>query len=1165
MPMVPIKRLLVANRSEIAIRVFRAASEMGIQTLAVYAAQDKLSLHRIKADEAYLIGRCKGPLEAYLSVDEMIRVAIERRADAIHPGYGLLSESPEFAEACNKARIRFIGPSVDSMRALGNKVAARKLAVACGVPVIPASGPLPDDPSRVKAIAGEIGYPLMIKASWGGGGRGMRPIAAEDELLDAVQSARREAKSAFGKDELYFEKLLMRARHVEVQILGDQHGNLVHLFDRDCSIQRRNQKIVERAPAPYVDDESRRVLCAAALRMGRAVGYVGAGTVEFLQDVDTGCFYFIEVNPRIQVEHTVTEAVTGIDIVKAQIRIAEGGRLGNRAETGVPEQAAIAVSGHAIQCRITTENPERDFRPDSGRITGHRAAMGLGIRIDSGTAYPGAVVTPHYDSLLEKITAWGPTTDDAADRMTRALSEHRIRGVATNLPFLESVIRHPRFRRANYTTRFIEESIGELDIRRGRDRGEKLLTWIAEVTINGHPETANRPRPSAQVRSPDIPEFPKEPATGTRQLLDQLGPEGLSVWMNAQSRVLITDTTMRDAHQSLLATRMRGYDIAAIAPAYASGMPQLFSLECWGGATFDTAMRFLAEDPWERLAEIRRQVPNILTQMLLRGANGVGYANYPDNVVRHFVYQCANAGIDVFRVFDCFNWVENMRVAIDAALQSGKLVEGAICYTGDILNRARPKYSLAYYLEIARELQSAGVHVLCVKDMAGVLKPAAADLLIKALKEEIGLPVHVHTHDTSGIAGATVLAAIAAGADAIDAAIDSMSGTTSQPCLGAIVEALSHGERQTGIDPEAIRRISAYWEEVRKHYAAFESEQRSGISDVYMHEIPGGQVTNLRSQAQALGLGDRWREITEAYRAANDLFGDIIKVTPTSKVVGDMALLMVSQGLSPRDVVDAARDVSFPASVVEMLRGDLGKPLGGWPAALQRKVLKGAEPISCRPGSLLKSADLETSRAQAKAGCGYELDDKALASYLMYPTVFSDFVKAGKRYGPVSKLPTSVFFYGMEPGEEITFDIAPGKTLVVALKAIGQVGRNGLIELFFELNGEPRTISVIDRTANNATVGRRKADHGDALNIAAPLLGHVSAINVCEGQRIVAGQTLLSIEAMKMQTEVRAARDGIVSKILVEGGDNVEAGDLLVELSSTQVSGELSTRVDWDD
>src|SRR5438552_705652 len=740
-----ISRLLAANRSEIAIRIFRAATEMGIRTFAVYAEEDKLSLHRFKADEAYLLGKGKGPLEAYLSIDEVIRVAKEHRVDAIHPGYGFLSESPEFADACADAEIIFIGPSSNTMRTLGNKVAARNLAISCGVRVMPASGPLPDDPHTILTAAKAVGYPVMIKASWGGGGRGMRPIEREDKLIDAVLSAKREAKSAFGKDEIYLEKLVRQARHVEVQILGDRHGNLVHLFERDCSIQRRNQKIIERAPAPYLDASMREALCASALKIGKATNYVGAGTVEFLMDADDGRFYFIEVNPRIQVEHTVTEVVTGLDIVKAQIRIAEGGHIGEAAETGIPPQSGIHLSGHDMRCRITTENPENNFIPDYGRITAYRGAMGFGIRIDGGTAYSGAVVTRFYDPMLEKVTAWAPTPGEAIDRMARALTEYRIRGVTTNLSFLHNVITHPKFRDNDYTTRFIDETPSLFDLRKRQDRATRLLTWVANVTVNGHPDTRGRPKPAPDARMPEAPRFDAEPAPGTRELLERLGPKGFAAWMKARTGVLVTDTTMRDAHQSLLATRVRTNDIAAIARSYATGLPQLLSLECWGGATFDVAMRFLSEDPWERLALIRARVPNILTQMLLRGANGVGYTSYPDNVVRYFVERAANAGMDIFRIFDCLNWVENMRVAIDAVVESGKLAEGVICYTGDILDPARAKYSLKYYVALAKELEAAGVHILGLKDMAGVLKPAAARVLIKALKDETNLPIHFHT------------------------------------------------------------------------------------------------------------------------------------------------------------------------------------------------------------------------------------------------------------------------------------------------------------------------------------------------------------------------------------------------------------------------------------
>lgn len=1145
-----IRRLLAANRSEIAIRVFRAAAELGIQTVAIYAEEDKLSLHRFKADEAYRVGKGKGPLEAYLSIDEVIRVAVEAKVDAIHPGYGFLSESPEFAEACAAAGIVFIGPTPQTMRTLGNKVAARNLAVSVGAPVMPATDPLPDDPAEVRRLAAEIGYPVMLKASWGGGGRGMRPIDGEERLLDAVMSAKREAKAAFGKDEVYLEKLVRRARHVEVQLLGDRHGNLVHLFERDCSIQRRHQKVVERAPAPYLDDAQRHALCEAALKIGRATSYVGAGTVEFLMDADTGAFYFIEVNPRIQVEHTVTEVVTGLDIVKAQIKIAEGGHIGALAETGIPPQADIRLNGHAMQCRITTENPENNFIPDYGRITAYRGAFGFGIRVDGGTAYSGAVVTRYYDPMLEKITAWAATPQEAIARMDRALREYRIRGVATNLAFLETLIEHPKFRANDYTTRFIDDTPELFQLGKRRDRATKLLTYIADVTVNGHPEVAGRARPRIDARAPEPPHFAHGAggAPGTKNLLDELGAKGFAQWMRAQARVLVTDTTMRDAHQSLLATRMRSHDIVAAAEAYAHGLPQLFSLECWGGATFDVAMRFLSEDPWERLAVLRERVPNLLLQMLLRGANGVGYTNYPDNVVRHFVHQAAAAGMDLFRIFDCLNWVENMRVAIDAVGETGKLAEGAICYTGDILDPDRAKYSLRYYVDLAKELERAGCHILGVKDMAGLLKPMAARVLIKALKEEIGLPIHFHTHDTSGTAAASVLAAVEAGVDAVDAAMDAMSGLTSQPCLGSIVEALRHTERDSGLDPEAIRQLSFYWEAVRAQYAAFESDLRAGASEVYLHEMPGGQFTNLKEQARSLGLETRWHGVARAYRAANDLFGDIVKVTPSSKVVGDMALVMVSQGLTSMDVLDPAREIAFPASVVEMMRGDLGQPPGGWPPAMQRKVLKGEAPITVRPGSLLPEADLTSVRAEAEKRCGRHLDEAELAAYLMYPKVFTDFAAAERKYGPVSVLPTPVFFYGMAVGDEITISLEKGKTLVVRLQAIGDTDEEGQVRVFFELNGQPRIARVPNRAAVAKLPARRKAEDGNDAHVAAPMPGSVSTISVRPGQPVKAGDVLLTIEAMKMETALHAPRDGTVKEVLVHAASPIDAKDLLVVL-----------------
>jgi pyruvate carboxylase len=1151
-----IRKILVANRSEIAIRVFRAANELGLKTVGVFSEEDKLALHRFKADEAYLIGRGPhlekplGPIEAYLSIPEILRIAARAEADAIHPGYGLLSESPEFADACAEAGITFIGPSPQTMRQLGNKVAARNLATHAGVPVMPATDPLPDDSKSWKRLAEEIGYPLMLKASWGGGGRGMRVIRDEAQLIRDITEAKREAKAAFGKDEVYLEKLVERARHIEVQVLGDTFGNRVHLFERDCTIQRRHQKVVERAPAPYLSHEEREELCNYALRIADAADYVCAGTVEFLQDASSGRFYFIEVNPRIQVEHTVTEEVTGIDIVKAQIRLIEGKRIGEP-DSGVPPQEELRLNGHALQCRITTEDPEQNFIPDYGRITAYRGATGFGIRLDGGTAYSGAVITRFYDPLLEKVTAWAPSPEEAIARMDRALREFRIRGVATNLAFLENVIGHEHFRDASYTTRFIDDTPALIASVRRRDRATKLLNYIADVTVNGHPETRGRTRPDPHAPKPVPPAFAGAISTGTKNRLDRDGAESFARWMREEKRTLVTDTTMRDAHQSLLATRMRTHDIVGAAPAYAVALPELFSLECWGGATFDVAMRFLTEDPWERLAGIRAQVPNILLQMLLRGANGVGYTNYPDNVVRFFVAQAADAGIDLFRVFDCLNWVDNMRVAMDAVLESGKLCEAAICYTGDIFDKRRSKYDLGYYVGLARELEKAGAHIIAVKDMAGVMKPAAARVLFAALRDAVEAPLHFHTHDTSGLAGATVLAAVAAGVDAVDAAMDSLSGLTSQPCLGSLVAALDQTDRATGLDLDAIRRISLYWEAVRFQYAAFESDLRSGASEVYLHEMPGGQFTNLKEQARSLGLESRWHEVARAYHDANLIFGDIVKVTPSSKVVGDMALMMVTQDLSAADVLDPAREIAFPDSVVQMMKGELGQPPGGWPEAIQTKVLKGGKPITVRPGSLLADADLEAGRAAAESKIGEAADDRALASYLMYPKVFSDFAAAQESYGPTEVLPTPTYFYGLPAGDEIAVELEAGKTLVIRCQAIGEVDEEGQVRVFFELNGQPRIAKVPDRAHGAGARARHpKAEPGNVAHVAAPMPGVISGVSVSAGQEISAGDVLLSIEAMKMETALHADRDGRIAEVLVKAGDQIDAKDLLVRFEA---------------
>ncbi|AJY45165.1 pyruvate carboxylase [Martelella endophytica] len=1147
----PISKILVANRSEIAIRVFRAANELDIKTVAIWAEEDKLALHRFKADESYQVGRGPhldrdmGPIESYLSIEEVIRVAKLSGADAIHPGYGLLSESPEFVDACEAAGITFIGPKAETMRRLGNKVAARNLAMEVGVPVVPATDPLPEDMAEVEKMAEAIGYPVMLKASWGGGGRGMRVIRAKEDLAREVTEAKREAKAAFGKDEVYLEKLVERARHVESQILGDTHGNVVHLFERDCSIQRRNQKVVERAPAPYLSEEQRQELAEYSLKIGRATNYIGAGTVEYLMDADTGKFYFIEVNPRIQVEHTVTEVVTGIDIVKAQIHILDGFAIGTE-ESGVPPQEEIRLRGHALQCRITTEDPEHNFIPDYGRITAYRGATGFGIRLDGGTAYSGAVITRYYDPLLEKVTAWAPSPQEAARRMDRALREFRIRGVATNLTFLEAIITHPKFMEYSYTTRFIDETPELFDQVRRADRATKLLTYLADVTVNGHPEVKGRPAPSDEIAAPVIPFIEGDPMPGTKQLLDEMGPEKFAKWMRHEKRVLMTDTTMRDGHQSLLATRMRTHDIVSIAGTYARALPELLSLECWGGATFDVSMRFLTEDPWERLAKVREAVPNLLLQMLLRGANGVGYTNYPDNVVKYFVRQAARGGIDLFRVFDCLNWVENMRVSMDAVLEEGKLCEATICYTGDIMNAKRPQYDLKYYTELAKELEAAGAHIIAVKDMAGLLKPAAAKMLFTALRDATELPIHFHTHDTSGIAAATVLSSIDAGVDAVDAAMDAFSGNTSQPCLGSIVEALKGHDRDPGLDTGYIRRISFYWEAVRHQYAAFESDLKGPASEVYLHEMPGGQFTNLKEQARSLGLETRWHQVAQAYADANQMFGDIVKVTPSSKVVGDMALMMVSQDLTVADVENPAKDMSFPDSVVSMLKGDLGQPPAGWPEGLQKKVLKGEKPYTVRPGSLLEEADLEALRKEAEEKLGREIDDFELASYLMYPKVFIDYAIANETYGPVSVLPTPAYFYGLDEGDELMADIERGKTLVIQNQAITSADEKGMVTVFFELNGAPRTIKVPDRAHGAGAGVNQKVDPTNLNQVGAPMPGVISTVAVSAGQQVSVGDVLVSIEAMKMETALHADRDGVIREVHVKAGDQIDAKDLLV-------------------
>lgn len=1155
-----INKLLIANRSEIAIRIMRAASELGIQTVAVYANADRQSLHRFKADEAYLIrseknGVTQGPVQSYLNGDEILSIAKQAGVDAIHPGYGFLSENPDFADQVIDNGFIWIGPKPDIMRQLGNKVQARELAIKAGLPVLPATDPLPDDMELVSSLATDIGYPLMLKASWGGGGRGMRVIRDEDDLHRFVAEGKKEAQAAFGNSEMYLEKFIERACHVEVQILGDLHGNIIHLFERDCSIQRRNQKVIERAPAQYLSNEAREELCAKAIQLAKCVDYHNAGTVEFLMNQVTGEFYFIEVNPRIQVEHTVTEVITGIDLVKSQILLAEGNKIGEEF-SGIPHQKDLIMNGHAIQCRITTEDPENEFVPDYGRISFYRDAAGFGVRQDSGSVYTGAVINPYYDSLLEKLTIWAPTPEESISRVLRALKEVRIRGVTTNIAFLVNLISHPAFSEVSYTTSFIDTTPELFIFPKPRDRASRLLNYIADVSINGNSMVAGREKPETRCLEIAPPDYKlgnnhqPETAMSAKYILDKNGPEAVSCWMLEQTKLLLTDTTMRDAHQSLLATRLRTYDMEQIAPYYHYNLQNLFSVECWGGATFDVSMRFLKECPWQRLAALRSAMPNTLLQMLLRGANAVGYTNYPDNVVRAFIDRAAINGIDIFRVFDSLNWVENMRVAMDAVLESGKILEATVCFTGDFLNPQEKQYTLEYYLTMATELKRHGAHIIGLKDMAGVLKPEAAEILISALKLEIGLPVHLHNHDTSGIGSATLLAAARVGVDAVDAAMDSFSGLTSQPNLGSIVEALRFTDRCPNISAKSIREVSGYWGQVREQYSAFDVDIKSGVSEVYLHAMPGGQYTNLKEQARSLNIADRWGEIAQTYAEVNKMFGDIVKVTPTSKVVGDMTLFMISSGLSTKDILSTETDISFPESVIQFFQGNLGQPPSGFPTELQKKVLNGVSSITVRPGSLLAPIDIDLQKQETEKKLHQKISEDEINSYLMYPEVFCEYASFKTKFGNVSKLPTSVFFYGLTSGETISVEIDRGKVLDITCLAISDADPNAIRNIYFELNGQLRIVQCEDFAVDHLKIDHKKADPLNNLHVGAPISGVVSSLDVVEGQAIKKGDLLLTIEAMKMETSVYAKTNGIIRKVHLEQGDEVENMSLIIELNS---------------
>ena len=1139
------KKVLVANRGEIATRIFRACTELGIRTVAIYSAEDEISLHRFKADEAYLVGEGKGPIAAYLDIEGIIEVAKRQKVDAIHPGYGFLAENHDFARRCEAEGIAFIGPSPEQIMMFGDKVTARSIAVKAGVPVIPGTAEPIVNEQEAELFAEQHGYPIIIKATAGGGGRGMRIVNNQEELQEAIERARSEAKSAFGNSAVYLERFLDKPKHIEVQILGDSQGNIVHLYERDCSVQRRHQKVIEVAPSLFVTAELRKEITGAALQIMKSVNYLNAGTVEFLLTPDQQ-FYFIEVNPRIQVEHTITELITGIDIVQAQIRIAEGFSL-HSPEVGIAEQSKIEMRGYAIQCRITTEDPENNFMPDTGRIVAYRSASGFGVRLDAGNGFSGAQINPHYDSLLVKVSTYATGFTQAAAKMVRTLQEFRIRGVKTNIFFLRNVIQHPEFLNGNYDTSFIDLHPELFVFPRRKDRATKLLSYIGHVSVNGYPGLAKRGNKPAfsnsRIPAVSLDQPYKE---GTKQILDRQGVEGLVAWIQQQKEILITDTTFRDAHQSLLATRVRTYDLSQIAEATGKLAPELFSLEMWGGATFDTSMRFLKESPWERLTFLREKIPNVLFQMLIRGANAVGYTNYPDNVIKAFIKESASAGIDLFRIFDSLNWLKGMQVSINAVRENNKIAEAAICYTGDILDPKRDKYTLKYYLELAKELESAGANIIGIKDMAGLLKPYAAFALIKALKEEIGLPIHLHTHDTSGNGLAMLLKAVEAGVDIVDAAISSMSGLTSQPSLNGLVTALEYQERAAKLNQTALQQLSDYWEDVRPYYAGFESGMKSSSTEVYQHEMPGGQYSNLEQQAKAVNLAERFGEVKEMYSKVNKMFGDLVKVTPSSKVVGDMALFMVQNNLTEQKILEQGENINFPDSVVQFFKGYLGQPYGGFPEPLGKVILKGDKALTVRPGELLPAVNFVEIEQELFEKLNRRITSHDLLSYTMYPKVFLDFEEEQQEYGSLQFLDTPTFFYGLRHGEKIAVEIEVGKTLIIKLLSISELQSDGTRTIYFELNGIPREVNVRDMSAKNTSQKRQKADKNDRKQIGASMPGKVLKIMVKAGDKLKKGEYLLVTEAMKMETTIQASYDATVKEVYIKEGDLIETNDLLI-------------------
>ena len=1140
-----IQKILVANRGEIAIRIFRACTELKIRTVGIYSAEDSGSFHRYKADEAYLVGKGKKPIDAYLDIEGIIAIAKDSGADAIHPGYGFLSENVGFARRCEEEGIIFIGPRSTHLDMFGDKVKAREQAVKADLPVIPGSGGPVSSLEEVQTFGEQNGYPIIIKAALGGGGRGMRVVRSADETAEAYERAKSEAKAAFGSAEVYVEKFLDKPKHIEVQILADTYGNVVHLYERDCSVQRRHQKVVEIAPSITISEDLRAEICEAAVRLMKNAGYINAGTVEFLVDGEN--FYFIEVNPRIQVEHTITEMVTGIDIVHSQIYIAEGRKLSDP-ETGIPEQKDIPLFGYAIQSRVTTEDPLNNFMPDTGKLMVYRSGGGFGVRLDAGNGFQGAVITPHYDSLLVKVSTWGMTFKEAAAKMERNLQEFRIRGIKTNIPFLENVVKHPNFLSGRYNTSFIDETPDLFIFPARKDRGTKLLTYIGNVTVNGFPGIGKEQKPVFHpARKPTV-DLSAQPKPGTKQILDERGAEGLSRWILEQNDVLLTDTTFRDAHQSLLATRVRTHDLLDIADETARLMQDAFSLEMWGGATFDVSYRFLGESPWDRLIKLREKIPNVLFQMLFRGSNAVGYKNYPDNVIREFVRKSAEAGIDVFRIFDSLNWIKQMEVAIDETRLSGKVAEAAICYAGDILDDNRAKYTVSYYKEMAKALEDAGAHILAIKDMAGLLKPEAAYRLVSELKDTVSLPIHLHTHDTSGNGIFMYSRAVDAGVDIVDTALGSMAGLTSQPSASSLAYALSGRERNVRADIGSLEELSHYWEDVRKMYGRFESGMKSPHSEIYVHEMPGGQYSNLQQQAKGVGLGERWEEVKEMYGRVNMLFGDVVKVTPSSKVVGDMALFMVQNNLDENSVIERGRSIDFPDAVIEFFRGEIGQPYGGFPKELQKVILKGREPLTVRPGELLEPVDFQATRDQLFEKLNRPVSSHDILAYALYPKVFDDFTAQAEKFGDVSVLDTPTFFYGLKLGEEVEVEIEKGKTLIIKLVSIGEVQPDGTRNLYFELNGQPREVCIDDASAETDHIQRKKAEKGNSKHIGATMPGTVLKVAIDRGSRVKRGEHLLITEAMKMETTVQAPFDGTVKEIHVTAGDSISTGDLLIEM-----------------